>query len=302
MMAAMPGSKEHGLTEDRRAAVVPLWPAGASQEHIDARIELAKAEQRLHDQLWQVTQARHKLPPGPMLGEYRFTEGPADLRMDGPVATTTVRDLFGEHGTLLVYHLMFRPGDDDACGLCSLWVDSLHGIAIHIAQNTALAVVGNAPLPRLRAWALQRGWDGLRILSSHGTTFSADMNAESADGRQRPVVSLFTRDGDQVRHVVSQSAGFLDGTDGASDLLTPAWHLLDALPAPGWPAAGRVRPVLTVLVALAGPSSAGCLEPGRPAAEDRGDGHADDHAGSRTAAHNGGSRAWRSGETDSAGH
>jgi predicted dithiol-disulfide oxidoreductase (DUF899 family) len=256
------------LTEDQRVPVVPIWPAGASREHIEARIELAKAEQRLHDQLWQVTQARHNLPPGPVLGEYLLAEGPADLAVDGPVTTATVRDLFGEHGTLLAYHLMFRPDDDDACGLCSLWVDSLHGIAIHIAQNTALAVIGNAPLPKLRAWALQRGWQGLRVVSSHGTTFSADMNVESPDGRQRPVVSVFTRDGDQVRHVVSQSASFLDGTGSTGDLLTPVWHVLDALPAPGWPAAGQVRPVLTTLVALAGPRSAGCLEPGRPAHAD----------------------------------
>jgi predicted dithiol-disulfide oxidoreductase (DUF899 family) len=268
-VAAMPEpSKEHGLTEDQQAPVVPIWPAGASQEHIDARIELAKAEQRLHDQLWQITQARHKLPAGPVLGEYVFAEGPADLGLDGPVTTTSVRELFGEHGRLFVYHLMFRPDDDDGCGLCSLWVDSLYGIAQHIAQNTALAVVGNAPLPRLRAWALQRGWHGLRILSSYGTTFNADMNVESPDGRQRPVVSVFTRDGHQIRHVVSQSANFLDGTDGANDLLPPVWHVLDVLP--GWPAAGRVRPVFTILAALAGPRSADCLD-GRSAHADRAD-------------------------------
>jgi hypothetical protein len=61
------------------------------------------------------------------------------------------------------------------------------------------------------------------------------------------VVSVFTRDGEQVRHVVSQSANFPDGTDGANDLLTPIWHVLDLLPAchGGWYAgnsyAGRSR-------------------------------------------------------------
>jgi predicted dithiol-disulfide oxidoreductase (DUF899 family) len=224
-------SKEYELTEDQQAAVLPIWPAGASQEHIDARIELAKAEQRLHDQLWQVAEARHKLPPGPVLAEYLLAEGPADLGLDGPVTTTALREVFGAHDTLFVYHLMFHPDDDAACPMCSLWVDSLHGIVHHIGQHTAFAVIGKAPLPRLRTWALRRGWDGLRILSSYGTTFNADMNVEKPDGAQRPVVSVFARDGEQVRHVVSQSANFLDGSDGANDLLTPIWHVLDLLPA-----------------------------------------------------------------------
>jgi predicted dithiol-disulfide oxidoreductase (DUF899 family) len=74
-------------------------------------------------------------------------------------------------------------------------------------------------------------WDGLRILSSYGTALNADMNVEKPGGAQRPVVSVFASDGEQVRHVVSQSANFLDGSDGANDLLTPIWHVLDLLPA-----------------------------------------------------------------------
>ncbi len=87
-----------------------------------------------------------------------------------------------------------------------------------------------AQLHRPKAWALRRGWDGVRILSSYGTTFNADMNAESADGAQVPMVSVLRSDGGQVRHVVSQVANFLDGSDGANDLLTPLWNVLDLLP------------------------------------------------------------------------
>jgi predicted dithiol-disulfide oxidoreductase (DUF899 family) len=208
----------------------PIWPAGASQEHIDRRIELARAEQQLHDQLWAVAAARHKLPPGPVLGEYFLAEGPADLRLDGAVTSTPLRELFGEHGTLFIYHLMFHPDDDAACPMCSLWVDGLHGVAHHIAQHSAFVVIGKAPLPKLRGWAQRRGWDGLRILSSYGTTFNADMNAETQDGAQVPMVSVLRSEGGQVRHVVSQLANFMDGSDGANDLLTPLWHVLDLLP------------------------------------------------------------------------
>jgi predicted dithiol-disulfide oxidoreductase (DUF899 family) len=209
----------------------PIWPAGASAEHIDARIELARAEQQLHDELWAVAAARRKLPPGPVLAEYLLAEGPADLGLDGPVIRTPLRELFGEHDTLFIYHLMFAPDDDAACPMCSLWVDGLHGVAQHLAQHTAFAVIGKAPLPKLRAWALRRGWDGLRILSSHGTSFNADMNAETPQGAQVPMVSVLRLEQGQVRHVVSQRANFMDGSDGANDLLTPVWHVLDLLPA-----------------------------------------------------------------------
>jgi predicted dithiol-disulfide oxidoreductase (DUF899 family) len=209
----------------------PIWPAGASREHIDARIELARAEQQLHDQIWAVAAARHKLPPGPVLGAYRFAEGPADLGLEGSIISTPLPQLFGEHSTLFIYHLMFAPEDDAACPMCSLWVDGLHGVAHHIAQHAAFVVIGKAPLPKLRAWALRRGWDGLRILSSYGTTFNADMNAETPERGQVPMVSVLQSSGGQVRHVVSQIANFMDGSDGANDLLTPLWHVLDLLPA-----------------------------------------------------------------------
>jgi predicted dithiol-disulfide oxidoreductase (DUF899 family) len=209
----------------------PIWPAAASQEHIEARLELARAERELHDQLWRVASARHELAPGPVLPDYVLTEGPADLGLEDPVISTRLSTLFGEHDTLFIYHLMFAPEDEAACPMCSLWVDSLHGIAHHIGQHTAFVVIGKAQLPRLRAWALRRGWDGLRILSSYGTTFNADMNAETPGDGQVPMISVLRLEGEQIRHLVSQHATFTDGSDGANDLLTPLWHVLDLLPA-----------------------------------------------------------------------
>src|SRR5216683_4763605 len=117
------------MSETGKTRMHPMWPAGASQEHIDARIELAKAEQALHDQLREVAAARRRLPPGPVLDHYAFAEGPADLGMDEPVRATSLRKLFGGHDTLFVYHLMFHPDEDEACPMCSMWVDGFHGVA-----------------------------------------------------------------------------------------------------------------------------------------------------------------------------
>jgi predicted dithiol-disulfide oxidoreductase (DUF899 family) len=219
------------MSETEKTDLLPMWPAGASQEHIAARIELAKAEQALHDQVWEVAAARRRLPSGPVLDDYVLAEGPADLGQDEPVLATPLRELFGEHDTLFVYHLMFHPDEDAACPMCSMWVDGFQGVAHHLARHTAFAVIAKAPLLKLRGWAMRRGWDGLRILSSHGTSFNADLHAELPDGAQRPVASVFVKDGDRVRHVYSQPANFPDESEGAIDLLSPVWNVLDMLPA-----------------------------------------------------------------------
>ncbi|MFD0534559.1 DUF899 family protein [Actinomadura luteofluorescens] len=112
----------------------------------------------------------------------------------------TVRELFGDRETLVVYHLMYHPDDEAACPMCSMWVDGFNGVAAHLAQHTAFAVIGKAPLPKLRSWARRRGWDEVRVLSSHGTSFNADMHAERPDGAQRPMISVLAREGGEVRH------------------------------------------------------------------------------------------------------
>jgi predicted dithiol-disulfide oxidoreductase (DUF899 family) len=210
--------------------MVPMWPNNADPEYIAARFELAKAERALSDQVERVAAARRAMPAGALLDEYVFAEGPRDLGLDGPVRGTSLLELFGEHDLLFVYHLMYHPDEDSACPMCSLWVDGFHGIAHHLAQRMGFAVIGKAPLPKLRSWALRRGWDGLRILSSGDTTFNADVNAERPGGAQRPMVSVFTRDAGRVRHFYSLPADFLDDSERGFDPLSPLWNVLDLLP------------------------------------------------------------------------
>ncbi|GAA4072050.1 DUF899 family protein [Actinomadura miaoliensis] len=215
---------------EQRTDIPPMWPIGASKEYIDARIELARAERRLRDQIEEVAAARRRMPRGALLDDYTFSEGPRDLGRDEPVRATRLAELFGEHDTLFVYHLMFHPDEDAACPMCSMWVDGFHGVSHHIRRHAAFAVIGKAPLPKLREWARRRGWDGLRILSSHGTGFNADMNAERPGGAQRPMASVLLREGDRVRHFYSLPANFLDDTERGIDLLNPVWNILDMFP------------------------------------------------------------------------
>jgi predicted dithiol-disulfide oxidoreductase (DUF899 family) len=210
--------------------MMPMWPRGAPEDYVAARGELARAARALRARIEEVAAARRRLPPGAVVTDTALTEGSPDLTRDDGVRTTRLSELFGAHDHLFVYHLMFSPDDDSACPMCSMWVDGFHGVRHHLEQHAAVAVVGKAPLPKLRAWARRRGWSGLRILSSHGTGFNAEMAAEYADGGQRPMASVFVRDGGAVRHFYTLPANFHDDTQRAMDLLSPVWNVLDLLP------------------------------------------------------------------------
>jgi predicted dithiol-disulfide oxidoreductase (DUF899 family) len=205
-------------------ANIRAWPAGASPRYVAARQRLLEAERDLLDRVKRVAELRQALPPGAAMPPYTFAEGPPDLTRDHPVAATTLAELVGDRG-LFVYHMMFASDWDHGCPSCSMWVDGLHGVAHHLAQVTNLAVIAKAPLPKLRAWARRRGWSGLRLLSSHGTSFNADVGAEDADGGQWPRASVFVRRDGVVYHHYSTAM-----LDNGLDLLTPVWHVQDLLP------------------------------------------------------------------------
>ena len=114
--------------------------------------------------------------------------------------------------------------------MCSLWVDGLHGVSHHISRRAALAVIGKAPLDKLRSWARHRGWQGLRVVSSFDTSFNADLHIETARGAEWPAVSVFARRR-RSTSLLTQFADYPDGTAGAIDLLSPVWNTFDLLPA-----------------------------------------------------------------------
>lgn len=207
-----------------------LFAAGATDAYRAARAALVEAEQALSDQVEAVAAQRRALPPGPVLPAYALTEGPIDLAAAGPMRTVGLADLFGGHDELVVYHLMFHPDDDEACAMCSLWVDGLHGVSHHITRRAGLAVIAKAPVGKLRTWGQGRGWQGLRLVSAYGTTFVADIGTEGSRGGQIPAMSVFTRDGGRVRHAYTQSADFPDGRPRGIDRMSPVWNVFDLLP------------------------------------------------------------------------
>jgi predicted dithiol-disulfide oxidoreductase (DUF899 family) len=72
--------------------------------------------------------------------------------------------------------------------------------AEHASQHLNLAVVAKAPMARVLAFGRERGWRQLRLLSSCANTFNADYLAETPDGAPRPMLTVFHRDGELIRH------------------------------------------------------------------------------------------------------
>ena len=85
---------------------------------------------------------------------------------------------------------------------------------------------------RLRAYARERGWDKLRLLSAGNNTFKYDLGSEDREGGQDSTVSVFTRDAKGVvRHFYTAHPRMApDIQERGIDLLTPMWHFLDLTP------------------------------------------------------------------------
>jgi predicted dithiol-disulfide oxidoreductase (DUF899 family) len=214
---------------------------GESAAYQQKRQELLEAEIALRDQIERVAQLRRTLPPGKAMPDYVFREGPADLSRDDPDEFTDVRlsELFDDgHDTLIVDHLMFAAGDEAPCIMCSMWADGYNAVAPHIRQRASFVLVAKKELGALRHWARQRGWDRIRLLSSHDNTFNRDMRMEDEDGNQYAGVSVFTKDpSGTVVHRYTIDAdlargdpNLYEGEGRGIDLYSPVWQLFDLLP------------------------------------------------------------------------
>ena len=177
-----------------------------SPEYLTKREELRHAEIELMRQRERVAQLRRELPKGATVQDYEFLEGPASLDAgDEPVKKVRLSELFtAPDRSLVVYHFMFGKKQTKACPMCTSWIDTFNGVAHHLAQNVDLAIVAAADPATLRAFARDRGWNKLRLLSAGESTFKYDLGSEDHEGGQDSTISVFTRDSDgTLRHFYS---------------------------------------------------------------------------------------------------
>ena len=220
---------------------------GESDELRLARNELLEAEIDLRRRTEAVAAKRRALPPGGAVPEeYRFEEV-----ADGG-GEVSFSELFAAgNDTLVVYSFMFprwpgdtRPGPagetgklaltETPCASCTSILDSLDGAAAHLDQQLNLVVVAKSDPQRIRTFARERGWRNLRLLSSQNNTYNHDYHAENADGNQIPILNVFVRDGEQLRHTWATELMFGPRDEGEDarhvDSIWPIWNVLDMTP------------------------------------------------------------------------
>jgi hypothetical protein len=108
------------------------------------------------------------------------------------------------------------------------------GHAEHIMQRVNLAVVAKAPLARILAHAEKRGWRRLRLLSSARNTCNRDYFGETPDGAQMPMLNVFRRNGNVIRHFWGSELLYAPTDPGQdprhTDSIDPLWNLFDFTP------------------------------------------------------------------------
>jgi predicted dithiol-disulfide oxidoreductase (DUF899 family) len=223
---------------------------GESPEYRAARDRLLEQEIELRRAMEAVAAARRELPPGGAVSEDYVFQGAG---ANGAATDLRMSEVF-EPGkeSLVIYSFMFprdrgdrRPGpaggqtallklEEMPCPSCVALLDQLDGAAEHASQRINLAVVAKSPLPRILAFAAERGWRRLRLLSSAGNTYNRDYLGETAQGAQRPMLNVFRRDGRTIRHFWGSELLYAP-TDPGQDprhvgTLEPLWNLFDLTP------------------------------------------------------------------------
>jgi predicted dithiol-disulfide oxidoreductase (DUF899 family) len=223
---------------------------GESAEYRAARNRLLEQEIELRRATEAVAAARRALPAGGAVPEDYVFQGKS---ADGTPTDVRLSELFPPgRSSLLIYNFMFPRASSDArpgagfgrtallplaespCPSCTALLDQLEGAAEHVAQRVNLVVVAKAPLPRILAFAEERGWRRLRLLSSARNSYNRDYLGETADGSQMPMLNVFRRDRGAIRHFWGSELLYAP-TDPGQDprhvgTIEPVWNLFDLTP------------------------------------------------------------------------
>jgi len=228
---------------------------GESAEYRAARDRLLEQEIELRRATEAVAAARRELPPGgPVPEDYVFR----GIGADGAPTDVRLSELFAPgRDSLAIYSMMFprdprdeRPGPasgetgrlplaEGPCPSCTALLDQLDGAADHVAQHMNFAVVAKTPLERVATWAEERGWRRLRVLSSAENTYNRDYLSETPES-QLPMLNVFHRDGDVIRHFWGSELFFAPMEPGQDprhvSTLEPLWNFFDLIPEgrPDW--------------------------------------------------------------------
>jgi predicted dithiol-disulfide oxidoreductase (DUF899 family) len=204
----------------------PPFP-NESAAYAQARKKLLAEEIEFRRHMTRLAEQRRALPAGPVIQtNYRFKLA------DG--SEVGLRDLFGEHDTLVSYFWMFGPQRERPCPMCTNWLGGVNGNAMDIQQRVALKILGRSPVERQRAFAAERGWQHLDFVQTVGDAYAKDLGLLDAKGNEGAAITVYQRTGDEVRLFYAAEMP-LEAADPGQDPRTapdiaPLWSILDLTP------------------------------------------------------------------------
>ena len=194
-----------------------------SREYRDARDLLLTAEQELVAKVKAVAEHRRTLPRGGRLKEDYVFQWANDGKVGQRVKFS---ELFADKNTLLLYSFMYGPSWDNPCPSCTSLVDGFDRSWYQVTRHAAFVAIAKAPPDRINAWARQRGWSQIALVSGADSPYQADYRCQGdSDDMQLPVMHVFTNEGGQIFHFW--------GTETDSnhlDTVWPYWNLMDFTP------------------------------------------------------------------------
>lgn len=200
---------------------------GASAAYDEARQALLAEEIEFRRHMTRLVAQRRALPPGPVIEkDYRFK--------DEQGFDVGLRELFGDHDTLVTYFWMYGPQRERPCPMCTNWLGAVNGNAADIKQRVALKILGRSPVERQYAFAQQRGWRDLNFVQTVGDDYALDLGLLQPDGSEYPALTVYQREGDAVR-LFWASEMTMDMADPGQDPrdapdIASLWSILDLTP------------------------------------------------------------------------
>jgi predicted dithiol-disulfide oxidoreductase (DUF899 family) len=220
---------------------------GESRDYRTARDALLEREVGLRREMEAVAALRRQLPPGGVVPEDYVFQGAGP---DGEPMDIRMSELFAPgRDSLVIYNYMFprssqdpRPGpergrsaelplEQGPCPSCTALLDQLDAVMLHSEPLLSFYAVAGAPVEHVLTFARERGWRRLRVLSAAGNSFKRDYHGEAEDGSQIPMLNVFERDGDVIRHFWSSELMFAPTDEGQDPrhvgTIEPLWTLFD---------------------------------------------------------------------------
>jgi len=172
-----------------------------------ARAELLEAEKALTAEHDRIAALRRSMPWVAVTNQYQFD-------LNGK--TIGLSDLFDGRTQLIVYHHMFKPGDENPCSGCSMVIDNVGHLSHLHARDTSFAIVATASQTEIAAFQHRMQWNHTWVSTTEA--FNHDFDVTDGFG-----LNVFIRDEQRIYRTY-----FTNGR--GVEALGSNWSYLDLTP------------------------------------------------------------------------